>query len=325
MDLVRALEIDAARVAAEIEAAITRQVRVVLHRRGAVLGVSGGVDSAVVCLLCARALGPERVLALFTPDRDSAAESLELGRLVAEQAGVGSLVEPVEPVLVAAGCYRRQAEAIRMVVPEYREGWPMKLVIGEAVTDRVGVPVVVVGDPERGERRARLTPEAFRLLVAATNMKQRQRKAIEYFHADRLGFAVVGTPNRLEYDQGFFVKNGDGAADLKPIAHLYKSQVYMLARELGVPDAIVRRPPTTDTYSMPQTQEEFYFGISLEKLDLCLYARDHDVEPEVVAPQVALSAHEVRSLYRDIDSKRRAARYLRLPPLLAGEVPEPVD
>ena len=60
-------------------------------------------------------------------------------------------------------------------------------------------------------------------------MKQRTRKQIEYYHTDQLNYAVPGTPNRLEYDPGFLVRNGDGAADSKPIAHLYKSRVYPLA------------------------------------------------------------------------------------------------
>ena len=139
---------------------------------------------------------------------------------------------------------------------------------------------------------------------------------MEYYYADLLQFAVAGTPNRLEYDQGFFVKNGDGAADFKPIAHLYKSQVYDLARYLGVPEEIRRRPPTTDTYSLPQSQEEFYFSMPLDKMDLCLYGRDHGISPEELGRMIGMAADYVGRAYAMIDSKRKAAQYLHMPPVV---------
>jgi NAD+ synthase len=158
--------------------------------------------------------------------------------------------------------------------------------------------------------------------VAATNYKQRVRKMTEYYHADRLNYAVAGTPNRLEYDQGFFVKLGDGAADLKPIAHLYKTQVYALAAHVGVPDEICRRPPTTDTFSMPQTQEEFYFSLPYQAMDACLYGRNHGVPAGEVGLALGLTAEQVDRVYRDIDQKRRTTRYLHTRPLLVEPVTE---
>jgi NAD+ synthase len=170
--------------------------------------------------------------------------------------------------------------------------------------------------PSGEERRVRLPLDAYLGVLAATNMKQRVRTLLEYTYADRCHFAVAGTPNRLEYDQGFFVKQGDGAADFKPIAHLYKSQVYQLAEHLGVPDAIRRRRPTTDTYPLEQSQEEFYFGLSLEQTDLCLYARDHGIPPDVVGEATGLTPEQVQRAFRMIDAKREATRYLHLAPIL---------
>jgi NAD+ synthase len=181
---------------------------------------------------------------------------------------------------------------------------------------------MVVENPQGERMEKRLPVAAYLQIVAATNFKQRIRKTLEFFHADRLNYAVVGTPNRLEYDQGFFVKNGDGAADIKPIAHLYKSQVYMMAREIGVPAAVSERPPTTDTYSLSQGQDEFYFALPYDKMDLCLYGKNHGVPPAEVAAAVALSADQVERVYRDIDQKRRTTRYLHLRPLLVDEVVE---
>jgi NAD+ synthase len=317
-----ALVIDPARTAAAIEATIRLQVTRTLRKRGVVLGLSGGVDSSVVCMLCARALGQERILGLFMPERASASDSLELGRMIAEAAGVHTELAPIASILEAAGCYRYQVEAVRRAIPEYDESWVMKLVLPSILEgNRLNVFSVVARAPDGREFQARLPADAYLLLVAATNMKQRTRKQIEYFYADRHNYAVAGTPNRLEYDQGFFVKNGDGAADFKPIAHLYKTQVYALAEYLGVPEVIRRRPPTTDTYSLPQTQEEFYFALPYDKMDLCLYGKSHGVSAAETAAAVGLTPEQVERVYRDIDAKRRTTRYLHIPPLLV----EPVE
>ena len=315
------LRLDAEAETRRIVSAIRHQVVDVLKRRGAVLGLSGGVDSSVCAALCARALGPARVLALFMPERDSAAESLDLGRRVAERLGVQTALEEIGPMLEGAGCYRRRDAAIRAMVPQYGPGWKEKLVISGGASP-YSIFHLVLESPEGARQKVRLTRDAYLGVVAAMNFKQRTRKMMEYYHADRLAYAVVGTPNRLEYDQGFFVKSGDGAADLKPIAHLYKTQVYQLAEHLGIPEEVVRRPPTTDTYSLPQSQEEFYFALPYAQMDLCLYGRDHGLVPEAVAEAAGLSAEQVKRAYADIDSKRRATLYLHQPPLLVEGQPE---
>ncbi len=309
---------------AEIER-IVKMIRVALRtrlrRQGVVLGLSGGIDSTVTAALCVKAVGPKRVLGLLMPERDSSDDSLALGQLVGDWLGIETVVEDVTPLLEGAGCYRRQDEAVRSVVPDYTPGCRFKLVLPPLLkTKGFRLFYVVVRFPDGREVKRRLPFEAYQTIVAATNFKQRCRKMLEYFHADRLNYAVAGTPNRLEYDQGFFVKNGDGAADLKPIAHLYKTQVYQLADALGVPDVIRLRPPTTDTYSLEQSQEEFFFAVPLEVLDLCLYAKNHGVPAEQVAPVVGLTVEQVEQVFQDIDAKRRTTRYLHLPPLLVEPV-----
>jgi len=319
-----ALNIDPGPVADAIAATIRSQVLKDLRRRGVVLGLSGGVDSSVVAALCVRALGPNRVLGLLMPETDNDPDSLRLGREVAQRLRIDSLVEDIAPILEGAGCYRRRDEFIRRVFPDYGPGWRCKIVIRRASGGPYNVSYLIVRCPD-GEnaglvREARLPIDAYLGIVAATSMKQRTRKQIEYYHADRLNYAVAGTPNRLEYDQGFFVKNGDGAADFKPIAHLYKSRVYQLAAYLDVPQEIRSRPPTTDTYSLAQTQEEFYFGLPLAKLDLCVYGLDHSVPAEALAPAVGLSAAQVEEVYRDIAGKRRTTRYQHEPAMLVESV-----
>jgi NAD+ synthase len=316
------LAIDLEKTAQTIEHAVRRQVAE-LRRRGVVVGLSGGIDSSVVTTLCARALGADRVQVLLMPERASSPESEQLGRLLTTKLGTPTVVEDIAPTLEAAGCYRRQTEAIRMMFPDYGDGWRNKITLPSILdSDRLNVSELTVESPSGERRIARMPPAAYLQMVAATNFKQRVRKMMEYYHADRLHYVVAGTPNRLEYDQGFFVKLGDGAADIKPIAHLYKSQVYALAEHLGVPDEIRRRPPTTDTFSLPQTQEEFYFALPYEKMDLCLYGRNHGVPAAEVGPAIDLTAEQVERVYKDIDQKRRTTAYLHRRPLLVEPVPE---
>jgi NAD+ synthase len=209
------------------------------------------------------------------------------------------------------------------VFPEYGDGYKNKIVLPSILKgDRLNVSELTIEAPNGERKTARMPLEAYLELVAATNFKQRVRKMLEYYHADRLHYVVAATPNRLEYDQGFFVKQGDGAGDVKPIAHLYKSQVYTLAAYLGVPEGIRSRQPTTDTFSLAQSQEEFYFALPYEKMDLCLFGRNHGVPPAEVAPAVGLTAEQVERVYRDIDQKRRTTRYLHAKPALASPVPE---
>jgi NAD+ synthase len=293
------------------------------RRRGVVVALSGGIDSSVVAALCVAALGAERVFGLHLPERESSPETLGLSRLVAESLGIESVVEDITPVLDAVGCYRRRDDAIRLVVPDYGPAHRSKIVLPSVVdSDSFRLYSVVVVAPDGAESRHRLTPEAFLGVVAATNFKQRARKMLEYHHADRLNYVVSGTPNRLEYDQGFFVKLGDGAADVKPIAHLYKSQVYALAEHLGVPAEIRSRPSTTDTYSLPQSQEEFYFSLPHQQMDLCLYGKNNDVPLDEVAAAADLTVEQVQRVYRDIEQKRSTTAYLHRAPELAGKVPE---
>lgn len=318
-----ALQIDVDDTISSIVSAIRIQVLSTMRRRGAVVGVSGGIDSSVCAALCAKALGKEKVLLVFMPERDSSSESLRYGKLVADALGVESVAEDITAALEGAGCYRRQLEAIRMVFDEYGDGWRNKIVLPSILSgDRLNVSYLTVQTPSGETKTQRLPLAAYLQLVAATNFKQRTRKTMECYHADRLNYAVCGTPNRLEYDQGFFVKGGDGSADFKPIAHLYKSQVYAIAPALGIPEEICRRSPTTDTFSLPQTQEEFYFALPYETMDLCLYAYNHNIPATELAPVIGSTVEQAERVYRDIESKRRSTLPLHLPPLLASPVPE---
>ena len=316
------LKIDAKAEVARIVAALRNQLRH-LKKWGLVLGLSGGIDSSVSLALAAEAVDKRHVQVLFMPERDSEPESLRLGMMVADHYGVGGVVENIGPTLDALGCYARRDAAIRTIVPTYGPNWACKVVIGQSGQGKgYTMSSLVVRSPSGVQSTHRMSVEVYLAIVAATNMKQRTRKLLEYSHADRLNFAVLGTPNRLEYDQGFFVKNGDGAADVKPLAHLYKSQVYQLAEYLGVPEEIRRRRPTTDTYSLPQSQEEFYFALPYDLMDLCLYGLNNNIPVVHVAKAARLTVDQVLTVWHDIAGKRKATRALHTGPLLVEPVPE---
>ncbi|MCS4505809.1 NH(3)-dependent NAD(+) synthetase [wastewater metagenome] len=316
------LALDCEAEAERIAAGLRRLLAERIGRRGLVVAVSGGIDSALCAALAVRAVGPRRVFALMLPERDSDPETQVRARALVEQLGVPHQQEDIAPMLEAVGCYRWRDEAMRTVFPDYDADWSSKIVIRGGLEGRYNHFELVVRAPGGRQRRRRLGYQAYLQIVAATNFKQRVRKTLEYFHADRLNYAVVGTPNRLEYDQGFFVKGGDGAADVKPIAHLYKSQVYALARHLGVPESICTAAPTTDTYSLPQGQDEFYFALPYDRMDLALYARNHHMPAETLAEALGVAVTEAEHIYRDIDVKRRTTRYLHESGLTVVPVPE---
>jgi NAD+ synthase len=317
------LKIDYASEADKIGSVIRSALKDPLRRQGIVLGLSGGIDSSTTAALAVHAIGKDRVFGLLMPEKDSGSETLRLSKSVAQHLKIRFAEENISAMLEAFGCYRRRDEAIRSVIPQFGPDWKSKIVLPSVTaSDQFRLYSIVAQSPDGKVIQERLTSQAYLGIVAATNFKQRTRKTLEYYYADKLNYAVAGTPNRLEYDQGFFVKNGDGAADIKPIAHLYKTQVYEMARHLGLPDEICSRPPTTDTYSLPQSQEEFYFSLPYDKMDLCLWAKNHGYSPQETAPAMGLSAEQIRRVYDDIDQKRRSTRYLQVKHLLIEKVPE---
>ena len=315
---------EAARIVSWLRASMAR-----LHRTGAVLGISGGIDSSVCLALCVKAFGPERVVALLLPEMDSDPASEQLGRMLAAHYGVKPVLECVTPPLDGFRCYERRDQAIQRVFPEFNAalGYKAKIVLPPGLLDEgtLNVYSLTIITPDGTQKSARLGPAEFAQIVASSNFKQRTRAAMVYHHAELRNYAVIGTPNKNEHDQGFFVKFGDGGADLMPIVHLYKTQVYQLARHLEVPEEIQLRTPTSDTYSAPSTQEEFFFRLPFETLDLLWYAQEHRISPEETAEGLGMTPAQVRNAYADFTRKQRSTEYLRTPPLDLTDAGKPVS
>jgi NAD+ synthase len=314
------IKIDTAGEAARIIDWMRQVVGSKLHKRGGVVGISGGIDSSVCLALSARAFGPERVFGITMPESDSNPESALLARKLAREFGVRYIVEDMTAALAGFGTYRRRDEAIKNIFPEYDSTYKAKIVLPSALgeKDHLNVFQLTIISPEGEQKSQRLPLAEYLQIVAASNFKQRSRMAMLFHHADRLNYAVVGTGNKNEHEQGFFVKYGDGGADIKPIAHLFKTQVFQLAAYLGVPEEIQKRTPTTDTYSAECTQEEFFFRVPFEVGDAVWHAMEKGVSTSEVARELGLSEDQVLNIQNDIKRKIKATEYLRAEPQHIG-------
>jgi NAD+ synthase len=311
------IKLDCEKTVNDLAEGLKKQVYNDLKRQGAVVGTSGGIDSAVVAALCARTFGPDKTFGVLLPDKDSSPDSRELGIELAETFGYKYKIDDVTVGLKGAGCYEYRDSAFRQVFPDWRDGWKAKIILPTNIleSDRFNIFRLAVESPEGKKMEKRLPLKAYLQIVAASNMKQRIRMLTLYYHAERLNYAVIGTGNKNEHDQGFFVKYGDGGADCKPIAHFYKTQVFQLAEYLGVPKSIRDRTPTTDTYPSEQTQEEFFFGINFEIMDQLWLAKEGAFPIDEVAEVMGLTVEQVERVWRDLDQKKRTTDYLRKPPL----------
>ena len=315
------LKLDASKEIERICQTIRHQTVNVMKKRGAVVGISGGIDSSLVAALCTRTFGPDRVLGVMMPETDSSPESERLARILADHFGFETIVDSIGGGLAGLGCYERRDEAIKTVFPEYTPKWKAKITIPNNILDKLTFnffQLEVWDDKGRHDSR-RLPLEAYLQIVAASNLKQRLRMTTLYYHAERRNWAVQGTGNKDEHLQGFFVKYGDGGADLKPIAHLFKTQVFQLAEAAGVPEEILGRTPTTDTYSAEQTQEEFFFGLDFYRMDMLWYAMENDIPPAEAAKVLNITPEQAERGYANIKRKIVATEYLRLHPLEIDE------
>ena len=301
---------------------ITSKIRDVvfkqIKRRGGVLGISGGIDSSVTLALTAIALGKENVLGLLLPEKDSSDDSARLATILANKFGVETVTENISDALEGFGCYRRRDEAIKRVFPEF-DPTRHKSKIGvnqRGLTINLAPLFSVTIIDEKGESKSKLLPaKEFLQIVAASNFKQRSRMSMLYYHAECRYYAVIGTPNKHETEQGFFVKHGDGGADIMPIGNLYKTQVYQLARHLGIPQEIIDRIPTTDTYSAEQTQEEFFFQMPFEQMDIIWYGYENGYPAAEVAAELGKTEKEISSIYMNFARKQQTTEYLRMSPI----------
>lgn len=314
---------DPAKEVCSIAEKLRDDVFVTLKRTGGMVGISGGIDSSVTLAIAVKALGKEKVTGIMMPEKDSSPESQYLATKLADKLGIETIVEDLTGALKGFGCYERRNKAVNEVFPGFNPDiHKMKIGINDSGLYNNLPPVfhVTVVNADGSEEIKRLPAKDFRQIVAASNFKQRSRMSMLYYHAENLHYAVIGTPNKHEIEQGFFVKYGDGGADVMPISHLYKTQVYQLAEYLEVPRGIIDRPPTTDTYTAEQTQEEFFYQLPFEELDLLWYGFENGYTTEEVAQALEKPVEAVKSIFINFDRKIKTAAYLKMPPIRYGSL-----
>jgi NAD+ synthase len=293
-------------------------VQKVLKRKGGIIGISGGIDSSVTLALAVRALGADNIKGLMLPERDSSPDSLALAKNLAEKFGVQYEIEEISGALDGLNCYKRRDEAVAKVFPEYDpKSYTFKIGITPNPLNP-NLPAIfnaTIIDSEGGQKSKILPIAEYLQIMAASNFKQRTRMSMLYYYAEKMHYAVIGTPNKHEVEQGFFVKHGDGAADVMPIAHLYKTQVYQIAHYLKVPQEIIDRTPTTDTYSAEQTQEEFFFQLPFHQMDLLWHAFENNYSANEVGGVMEMSEKEVQGIFNSFARKIKTTEYLRMSPI----------
>jgi NAD+ synthase len=311
------INIDPVKEVGEITSKLKENVTKKLKKRGAVVGISGGIDSSVVLALCAKTFGPERVLGIMMPENDSNPDSLELAKKLSAKFNTKYVVENMTEAVAGFGCYKRRDEAIKNVFPEFNSNYKAKIILPTNLLEKETLNVfqLTIISPDGKEKSERIPLKEYLQIVAASNFKQRSRMCMLYYHAESRNYAVIGTGNKNEHEQGFFVKYGDGGADIKPIAHLFKTQVFQLAEYLDVPEEIRDRIPTTDTYSAEQTQEEFFYRVPFDILDRVWFGWEKGVPAEEIASALGLSKENVESIIHDTQRKIRTTEYLRMEPL----------
>lgn len=294
-----------------------------MRREGAVIGLSGGIDSSICAELCVKALGADKVFGLILPEKEANPKSTQYALKQAKKMGIEAETTDITPTLEALDTYGKRDRIIKEIFPEYNSRFKIKITLPSDLLSRDAFNIfsLTIDDSKGRKKSVRLGKEELNGIVAATNTKQRTRMMYLYYNAEKKNYLVCGTTNRSETLQGFFVKYGDGGVDIEPIAYLYKTQVYQLSEYLGVIQEIRQRVPSPDTYSLEVSDEEFYFRMPYEKLDLLLYAWEHRIPIPQICRVMALSEEQVKRVFRDFESKSHATRHLRsLPPsMLASE------
>ena len=285
-------------------------------KKGAVVGVSGGIDSAVILTLCVEELGVENVFGMLLPEKESAASSTPLGAEICESLGVTYEEVPISPILEALDIYNKKDQVIKRACPEYDPKiHQTSLVLPDFLsTGAVNVPYLKLFKDGEVVAQHRLKANDYLEIIGLQGVKQRSRMIVQYMYAEKMNYIVCGTTNKTELVLGQFVKYGDGGVDIEPLADCYKTQVYSLAKHLNVNEEIIKRPPSADTWSHYTTDQEFYWRMPIQIMDQLLYGREHKLSLDVIEKNTKLPKETIQNALKHLDRVESTTEYIRSAP-----------
>ncbi len=294
---------------------IHEQVYDNFRKRGIVIGISGGIDSAVAAKLCCDAIGKENVLGIILPEKESNPQSQEFATKYCEKLGIKYEIEDVTSILDSSKIYQTREKIVEKYFPDYNQSCEYRLVFSENFdNDGLSIPYLEVNDESKQIHKIKLSLNDYFTITAATNIKHRIRMTRLYFYAEKNNFLVTGTTNKAEFQLGYFVKYGDGGVDIEPLANLYKTQVYQLGKYLDVPNEIIERKASPDTWSFDVSDEEFFYSLPYETVDLVLFAKEKSVPLNDIYSVLDLKEERVKRILNSLERKWKASKTLRVFP-----------
>ncbi|NPE28436.1 NAD(+) synthase [Methanococcoides sp. SA1] len=315
MRIIDELNGDTEKIAETIRTFIKDQV-VGFKKKGLVIGVSGGIDSAVALTIAVQELGKDNVYGLLLPEKESAPSSTSLGAEICESLEVSYEEVPISPILESLDIYDKKEQIIKRTCPEYDPRiHKTSLVLPDFLNQGLlNVPYIQLIKDGEAIAKYRLKASDYLELIGLQNVKQRSRMLVQYMCAEKMNYAVCGTTNKTELTLGQFVKYGDGGVDIEPLADCYKTQVYALAKLLNVDEAIIQRAPSADTWSHYTSDEDFYWRMPIHIMDQLLYAQEHRLSVELIEKNTELSRETIHKAQRHIDRMRNTTAYVRTAP-----------
>ena len=303
------------RVVQSLQTFIREQVNNNFRKRGVVIGISGGIDSAVAVKLCCDAVGKENVLGVILPEKESNPQSQEFAKKYCEKLGIKYEIEDITSILDSSEIYQIREKIVKKYFPDYNQSCKYRIVFSENFdSDGLSIPYLEVNDGNNQIHKIKLSLNDYFTITAATNIKHRIRMTRLYFHAEKNNFLVCGTTNKAEFQQGYFVKYGDGGVDIEPLANLYKTQIYQLGTYLDIPNEIIERKASPDTWSFDVSDEEFFYSLPYEIVDLMLFAKEKSVTLSDICSTLDLKEEKVKRILNSIERKLQASKTSRIFP-----------